>query len=136
MMGEKTFTATIYLSLTEGYGGKEHDLPEVRTFLWTCFKDYFCVSVTPTEFVYKGGFEAGVSIGIINYPRNPLPQITLRNKTLALAEKLMRHFKQERLSIVFQDETIMLERKQTERKIVTPISTRTCAIKEPKDEEC
>lgn len=104
-----TFTATIYLSLTEGYGGPNHTTEEVRTFLLSYFRDYFCVTVTPTEFVYKSGWEAGVVIGIINYPRNPESARSLRRKAIDLAKELKKEFKQNRVSVVFSKDTIMLE---------------------------
>lgn len=37
-----------------------------------CDEIGYCVTVTPTNYVYKGGQEAGVIIGLINYPRFPV----------------------------------------------------------------
>ena len=61
-----TFTAQIYLGLREGYGTLIHNEREVREVL----QDYvnnnkFCVTVTPTEFIYTNGREEGAIIGLI-----------------------------------------------------------------------
>lgn len=34
-------------------------------------KQSLCVTVTPTKYIYVGGEETGVEIGLINYPRFP-----------------------------------------------------------------
>ena len=36
-----------------------------------CFHLGFCVTVTPTKFIYTGGEETGAEIGIMNYARFP-----------------------------------------------------------------
>lgn len=36
-----------------------------------CDQNGFCVTVTPTTYVYTGGEESGVIVGLINYPRFP-----------------------------------------------------------------
>ncbi len=51
-----------------------------------------CVTVTQTTYVYTGGAEAGVIVGLINYPRFPsdLPHIEAKAVELAtlLKDKL------------------------------------------------
>lgn len=36
-----------------------------------CTKVGLCVTVTPTNYIYKNGSESGFTIGLINYPRFP-----------------------------------------------------------------
>jgi hypothetical protein len=36
-----------------------------------CLRVGLCVTVTKTDFVYTGGFEEGVQVGLVNYPRFP-----------------------------------------------------------------
>lgn len=48
----------------------------------------FCVTVTPTEYIYTGGAESGVIIGCINYPRFPMGHDELLAKASNLAELL------------------------------------------------
>jgi hypothetical protein len=71
-----------------------------------CFEQGFCVSVTPTHYIYTGGEETGFRVGIINYPRFPLPIDELKAKTLALAELLQSRLFQNSYSIVGPTETL------------------------------
>ena len=48
----------------------------------------FCVTVTPTSYIYTGGAESGVMVGCINYPRFPICQEELFEKATQLAELL------------------------------------------------
>jgi hypothetical protein len=112
----KTFTATIYLGLQEGYNGCTHRPEDVRKFLWEASEIGFCVTVTSTEFVYgvpnltaSLGYEPGVAIGVINYPRFPAIAKELEEKTLILASKLKAKFKQNRVSVVFSKHTVLLD---------------------------
>ena len=105
-----TFTAQIFVGLTEGYDGANHQVFEVSCICQDFVNELgWCVSVTPTQFVYKDGYENGAIVGIINYPRFPLEVPEIKNRTLKLAKLLMKEMKQYRVSVVFSDETIMLE---------------------------
>jgi len=68
--------------------------------------------MTPTEFRYTKGFEKGVIIGLINYPRFVTTAYEIKEKAIHLAQILMKRFNQNRVSIVFTDETIMLEQEE------------------------
>lgn len=58
-----------------------------REFCW----DFgWCVTVTPTTFIYSGGEEDGVIIGVESYPRFPSSDITLMEKTEHFADILAR----------------------------------------------
>jgi len=105
-----TYTANIYIGLKEGYTGRLHTIDEVYCICQE-FVDQigFCVTVTPTRFVYKNGMEPGAVVGTINYPRYPSQPQDLEAKAMILANKLMVEFKQHRVSVVFPDKTIMLE---------------------------
>lgn len=52
-----------------------------------CLKVGLCVTVTPTLFIYTGGEEYGVEIGLLNYPRFPATQKALLKTATALADK-------------------------------------------------
>ncbi|HEX3141366.1 MAG TPA: hypothetical protein VHQ87_14995 [Rhizobacter sp.] len=54
-----------------------------------CYDVGFCVTVTPTKYVYKGGEEAGFIVGIINYPRFPMSAPALEDRAGELAALLM-----------------------------------------------
>lgn len=69
----------------------------------------WCVTVTPTKFFYLGGWEDGAIVGVIQYPRFPQSHNLLKEKTLELVEVLRVELGQFRVSVVFPDETVMLE---------------------------
>lgn len=110
MKSVKSFVATIYV------GFREHYTDEVRAIdmahdICQRYVDAggLCVTVTATRFIYKNGSEPGVAVGLINYPRFPAEVSAIRDKALGLATELMHGFRQLKVSVVFPDETIMLE---------------------------
>ena len=55
-----------------------------------CKEVGLCVTVTPTLFIYTGGEETGVEVGLRNYPRFPTNSTKLMGTASALAEKLLK----------------------------------------------
>lgn len=53
-----------------------------------CDEVGYCVTVTPTSYVYRDGQEAGVIVGLINYARFPAEPEAIEAKALALANRL------------------------------------------------
>lgn len=105
-----TYTATIYCGLREGYSAIIHEKREVEQIAQKYCNDVgLCVTLTDTKFIYKEGNEPGVAIGLINYPRFPNTRKKIKKTALDLAEIIKENFKQNRISIVLSDETIMLE---------------------------
>lgn len=47
-----------------------------------------CVTVTPTRYVYTGGMESGVIVGLINYARFPKYTHQILEQAINLGEKL------------------------------------------------
>lgn len=74
---EPTYTAKIYLS-----GDIEVIKQECRKY---CMEVGLCVTINPTLFVYTGGEEYGVEIGLINYPRFPATPDKIKAKAIELA---------------------------------------------------
>lgn len=70
-----------------------------------CDEVGFCVTVTPTCYVYRGGREDGVIIGIINYPRFPKYSHELLVVAEALAKKLLVELEQQSFSIQTPNQT-------------------------------
>ena len=108
----KTYTATIYLGMQIGYDG-QFVSPHIP---FTICKSYcnsvgLCVTMTRTTFIYKHGEEEGWAIGLINYPRFPSTKKKIRERAIELAKLLKSACEQNRVSIVFLDETIMLGEK-------------------------
>jgi len=113
MKSVKTYTATIYVGLQEGYEGLTHTYNEARNLLQEyCNENKLCVSFKKIDFIYPNGKENGIEIGLINYPRFPFKNHNqeLHEISIKIAKMLMKNFKQKRCSIVFDDETIMLEK--------------------------
>lgn len=109
----ETFNATIYCGFKPGYKSmvkfSEDCLLEAEAICQKyCDENGYGLTIEPTRFIYKDGNEDGVKVGLINYPRFPRKPIEIKNIALFLANELKEHFKQERVSIVFTDETIML----------------------------
>ena len=62
--------------------------------------DGLCVTVTPTAFVYTGGMEDGVEVGLVNYPRFPSTQEELGAKAQRLGMHLMERLCQHSFLVV------------------------------------
>jgi hypothetical protein len=109
MQTVKTFTCSIYAGLKKRTTGETLRLSDAREVCRAyCDMTGFCVSFTETEFIYTLGSEPGVIVGLINYPRFPKESAELRERALVLAEQLRKQLCQQRVSIVFSDETVML----------------------------
>jgi ferredoxin len=111
MISVPTFTATIYVGflVTKYPSAEEFN----TTFVEILCRDYcdkvgLCVTVTPTKFIYKNGWENGAAIGLINYPRFPKEPKDIKAQALELAEILLKELKQYKVSVVFPDETVMI----------------------------
>lgn len=53
-----------------------------------CKRKGLCVTVTPTKFIYTGGEETGVEVGLINYAKFPEEDAVIRARARDLALKL------------------------------------------------
>lgn len=65
-----------------------------------CMLFGLCVTVEPVTYIYTGGEESGVRVGLINYPRFPSTHDELLTKAQALAVLLMERLCQHSFSIV------------------------------------
>lgn len=70
-----------------------------------------CVTIEPTTYVYTGGVEAGVRVGLIHYPRFPTTFAAIFGQAEALAMKLLDGLNQGSLSIVAADRTLWITRR-------------------------
>ena len=64
-----------------------------------CDEEGLCVTVTPTTYVYTGGQESGVIVGLINYPRFPSEPSSIEQIATLLALELMHRLEQQSVSI-------------------------------------
>lgn len=105
-----TYDIKIWLGLREQYTSIEHSLSEVHHYVQQhCDSVGDCVTVTPTRYIYKNGFEDGVVIGWIRYPRFPMNSFKMTQKALKLGRHLMETFGQYKVCVVTPFKTYMLE---------------------------
>lgn len=76
-----------------------------------CFDVGLCVTVEPVAYIYTGGEEAGVRVGLINYPRFPATQDDLAAKAHKLADALMHGLCQHSYSVVGPEQTEWFSRR-------------------------
>lgn len=105
-----TWQAQIFCGLRKGYGEVYFSIEKV----YEICQEYvdaigWCVSITPTRFVYKEGTEEGAIVGVIQYPRFPKVEEELERRTIDLAHILLVELEQLRLSIVLPTRTITIE---------------------------
>lgn len=70
-----------------------------------CDETGFCVTVTPTTYVYTRGQEAGFIVGLINYPRFPSDDDTITARAFDMADRLREALGQDSYSIQTPGET-------------------------------
>jgi hypothetical protein len=110
----ETFWAKIFVGCRPGYGKllywewDEKKREAHRLCQEYCDEVGLCVTITDTKFIYKDGDEPGIIVGLINYPRFPDSEQNIRNLSMNLANKLMIELKQNRVSVMFPDRTVML----------------------------
>lgn len=76
-----------------------------------CMAVGLCVTVEPVTYIYTGGEESGIRVGLINYPRFPSDEFGLRLKAENLAALLMERLCQHSYSIVGPRETYWYSRR-------------------------
>lgn len=76
-----------------------------------CFGVGYCVTVERAEYIYTGGQESGVVVGLINYPRFPATPEQITEKAEQLGMKLMEGLFQQSFSIVTPTDTIWFSRR-------------------------
>jgi hypothetical protein len=84
------------------------------TCLAFCDEVGLCVTVTETTYCYTGGEEAGVIIGLINYPRFPSAPEAIWERAEQLAAKLCADLKQQSYTIQAPDKTVWFSHRATQ----------------------
>lgn len=73
-----------------------------------CNEVGLCVTVTETNYVYTGGEETGVIVGLINYGRFPSEPEAIFARAEALALRLIEGLRQQSASIQAPDKTVWI----------------------------
>ena len=108
----KAIEAKIFCGLREAYTDIRHSSQEA----FDVCRDYvnrvgLCVTLTETEFVYTDGWEHGVIIGLINYPRFKPSKRSIKKHTENIVSILQLEFKQIRISYIIDNKIYMSEHK-------------------------
>lgn len=112
----RTLKADITIGLNKEYSDDTWSLSELKTSLIKAQKllkerkdILLSVKVTLCDIVFLGQDEPSVTLSFINYPKFPVTEELFKKGVSYIAEELMRELKQNRIVIVFNDDTIMLE---------------------------
>lgn len=111
-----TWIATINMGCQIGYTVKQHSIDEIHQFITeiqfeigNSLNVKLSAKVTPCFIVFMGQEEPSVSIEFIQYPKFQYAIEDLKKAVEQFAEKLIQKAQQNRIVIVFQEETLMLE---------------------------
>jgi hypothetical protein len=80
-----------------------------------CHEHGCCVTVTPTEYIYTGGAETGVIVGLINYPRFPSTPEELTTKAVDLAQLLLNGLFQKSVTVQTPAQTLWFSQREEEK---------------------
>jgi hypothetical protein len=92
-----SYQATIYMA-----GSPDRAKQHLRE---ECYGRGLCVTVSPTTFIYTGGEEEGIQIGLVNYPRFPSTPDEIFGRAVNLALSLVRVLCQKTALVVATDRT-------------------------------
>jgi len=113
----KTFTATATIGLYKGYTNELISLIDFKKALYKAqlqIKNKFDVALstklTLCEIVFLGQEEPSITLEFIQYTKFPTEELLLKKAIIQLVKLLMEDLNQNRTVIVFQEETICLEK--------------------------
>ena len=112
----KTFQASIFIGLEIGYTQKKinenlviESLSELQKQLSKEKEIYLSASISKTVIVLNNQKEKHLKINFINYPKFPLSEEIFKDEVLIIGKELMKQFEQNRILIIYTDQTVMLE---------------------------
>ena len=115
----KTFQASIFIGLEIGYTQKKinknlviESLSELQKQLSKEKDIYLSASVSKTVIVLNNHKEQHLKIDFINYPKFPLSEDIFKDEVLIIGKELMKQFEQNRILIIYTDETVMFEQSE------------------------
>lgn len=113
----KTLTATITFGRQIGYTNdiypKEKFINVLQQFQKNQIAErnvYLSVCISECEIVLSGQIEPHLKLDFINYPKFPLEEVQFKSEVELLAIHLMGELAQNRIVIIFHNETKMLEK--------------------------
>lgn len=116
----KTFTANATIGLIQEYSKNRIPLTKFKEALLNAQQNIYqhytiglSVKVSTSEILFLGQAEPSIDLQFIQYPKFPQEEALLKNAIVKCIEILMLQLQQNRVVIVFTDETIMLEQTDT-----------------------
>lgn len=112
----ETFVASITIGLNRGYSNEvisneefTESIQKIQHQMKNEYNVLLSAKVTPCNIIFLGQNEPSVTLEFINYPKFPLSNGEWKKSILIFTEKIMNDLEQNRVVVVFVDETIMLE---------------------------
>lgn len=116
ILKSQTFRAEATVGLKRGYSNQLITLDEFKMKLAGAQKVIFSemdiklsTKISTCTIVFSGQDEDSISLSFIQYPKFPYEIGVLKNAIIRFIEILMQNLDQNRVVIVFDDETVMLE---------------------------
>lgn len=113
----KTFKANITFGLNKGYTSEliswqtfKKEITKVQQLVKDKFNIVLSAKIYLSEIVCLGQEEPSATIEFIQYPKFQVEEEQLKNAILYFTKELQKILEQNRVVIVFNDETIMLEK--------------------------
>jgi hypothetical protein len=115
----KTFTASLTIGSIRGYSKKRISNPEFKVALlgtqqkiYESFNIGLSAKLSPCEILFLGQEEPSFELQFIQYPKFPHDESLLKKAIIKFTELMMITLDQNRVVIVFTDETVMLEQSE------------------------
>lgn len=115
----KTFTAQVTIGMTKGYSKEKimmnvfkDELLNGQRVIKEKYNVLLSVKIRQCEIVFLGQEETSVELEFIQYPKFLQEEKELKKAIISLTEILMLKLEQNRVVIVFKDDTIMLEQNE------------------------
>ena len=112
----KTFTAQVTIGMIKGYSGEviklnvlKEELLNAQRIIKQKHNVVLSTKIRHCEIVFLGQEEQSIELEFIQYPKFLQAEKDLKKAIIMLAEILMLKLEQNRVVIVFKDDTIMLE---------------------------
>ncbi len=112
----KTFTSTLTVGLYKGYTQEiipisyvKEQIANIQQMVLNQFNIVLSAKLTPCEIICLGQEEPSVTIDFIQYPKFQYEEKILKEAILFFTKKMQESLHQNRVVVVFRDETIMLE---------------------------
>ena len=115
----ETFTAQVTIGMTKGYSKEKimmhvfkDELLKSQREIREKYNVLLSVKIRQCEIVFLGQEELSVELEFIQYPKFLQEEKELKKAIISLSEILMLKLEQNRVVIVFKDDTIMLEQNE------------------------